>query len=141
MKDKCIICGRDTQYDMDTHIDFRLNYIEGAGQLCDDCVNISSKTSPNTTALSHRNGKNFTIKRNIVKLYTKLCDGVCKIPSNIYIILSLTSIFAPFTIGLMYGVRGGVFNYIIGITIALFGYGISVWSSRIRHRRGISDII
>lgn len=36
-KDKCIICGVETPYDYDTHIDLRMGYIEGAGQLCSAC--------------------------------------------------------------------------------------------------------
>jgi hypothetical protein len=34
--DKCVICGKDTPYTKDTHIDVRVNYVEGAGQLCVD---------------------------------------------------------------------------------------------------------
>lgn len=37
MKDKCILCGTETQYDQSTHIDMRAGYIEGAGQLCIPC--------------------------------------------------------------------------------------------------------
>ena len=36
-KDKCVNCKRETLYSKETHIDFRLGYIEGAGQLCLDC--------------------------------------------------------------------------------------------------------
>jgi hypothetical protein len=35
--EKCIICGVDTQYRFRTPIDFRYNYVEGAGQLCTKC--------------------------------------------------------------------------------------------------------
>lgn len=35
--DKCINCGCDTIYPVNMHIDFRMNYIEGAGQLCEKC--------------------------------------------------------------------------------------------------------
>ncbi len=38
-KDKCIMCGVETPYDFETHIDMRLGYIEGAGQLCRSCFN------------------------------------------------------------------------------------------------------
>ena len=38
-KDKCIMCGVETPYDFETHIDMRLGYIEGAGQLCRTCFN------------------------------------------------------------------------------------------------------
>ena len=37
MKDKCVCCDIDTLYEKETHIDFRIGYIEGAGQLCLDC--------------------------------------------------------------------------------------------------------
>ena len=37
MKDKCILCGVETAYDETTHIDMRVGYIEGAGQLCVTC--------------------------------------------------------------------------------------------------------
>ena len=37
MKDKCVNCKRETLYDKETHVDFRLGYVEGAGQLCLDC--------------------------------------------------------------------------------------------------------
>jgi hypothetical protein len=33
-KDYCIMCGVETPYDFETHIDLRIGYIEGAGQLC-----------------------------------------------------------------------------------------------------------
>ena len=39
MKDKCIMCSKETQYDITTHIDHRIGYIEGAGQLCLKCYN------------------------------------------------------------------------------------------------------
>lgn len=32
--DKCVICGEDTPYTIDTHIDYRIGYIEGGGQGC-----------------------------------------------------------------------------------------------------------
>lgn len=36
-KDKCIMCGKETAYDFETHVDLRTGYIEGAGQLCSMC--------------------------------------------------------------------------------------------------------
>lgn len=41
-KDKCVLCGNETQYDIETHIDYRIGYIEGAGQLCEKCNNKGS---------------------------------------------------------------------------------------------------
>lgn len=43
MKDKCIMCGAETPYDLETHIDYRM--VEGAGQTCPrGCVTIPAKT-------------------------------------------------------------------------------------------------
>ena len=36
-KDTCVICGKETPYDKTTHIDLRLYYVEGYGQLCKEC--------------------------------------------------------------------------------------------------------
>ena len=36
-KDLCISCGKESDYSYDTHIDYRVGYIEGAGQLCEAC--------------------------------------------------------------------------------------------------------
>lgn len=33
----CIMCGKTTDVLVDTHIDFRYGYVEGAGQLCRSC--------------------------------------------------------------------------------------------------------
>lgn len=37
MKDHCVICKVETAYDENTHVDIRLGYIEGLGQLCSSC--------------------------------------------------------------------------------------------------------
>jgi hypothetical protein len=37
--DSCILCGVETEYKRSTHIDMRVGYIEGAGQLCRKCYN------------------------------------------------------------------------------------------------------
>lgn len=37
MIDKCVICNADSPYQQDEHIDFRIGYVEGCGQLCLDC--------------------------------------------------------------------------------------------------------
>jgi len=41
-KDLCIICGNETPYEFETHIDYRMGYIEGAGQLCKRCYSKDS---------------------------------------------------------------------------------------------------
>ena len=50
--EKCVICGVDTQYRFRTPIDFRYNYVEGAGQLCTKC---GSKDEEPISLDSHRN--------------------------------------------------------------------------------------
>ena len=36
--DLCVNCGEETKYPKNMHIDYRYNYVEGAGQLCDNCA-------------------------------------------------------------------------------------------------------
>ena len=35
--ERCVICGKPTEYHADTSIDKRDYYVEGAGQLCRKC--------------------------------------------------------------------------------------------------------
>ena len=35
--DLCVMCGVETPYKRNVHIDLRTGYIEGAGQLCPNC--------------------------------------------------------------------------------------------------------
>lgn len=37
MKDRCVICNKETSYEFETHINQRYGYIEGVGQLCRSC--------------------------------------------------------------------------------------------------------
>jgi hypothetical protein len=66
--EKCIICGVDTQYRFRTPIDFRYNYVEGAGQLCSKCYHfdtISVTKDENPIPLdSHR--QLFTVSEYMV---------------------------------------------------------------------------
>ena len=36
-KEKCVMCDKETPYNIETNIDMRIGYIEGAGQLCSNC--------------------------------------------------------------------------------------------------------
>lgn len=38
-KEKCVLCGAETEYDTNTPVDNRNYYIEGIGQLCENCHN------------------------------------------------------------------------------------------------------
>lgn len=35
--DRCVLCGKATDYSKDTHVANRDYYVDGAGQLCPDC--------------------------------------------------------------------------------------------------------
>jgi len=35
--DVCVLCGKDSPYMQDVNVEFRIGYIEGAGQLCSLC--------------------------------------------------------------------------------------------------------
>ena len=37
MKEKCIRCGRETEYEVSTPVTIRRYFIEGSGQLCEEC--------------------------------------------------------------------------------------------------------
>lgn len=37
--EKCVVCGEETAYRFRDHVDLRVGYIEGAGQLCTKCWN------------------------------------------------------------------------------------------------------
>ena len=37
--EKCVNCGKDTEYTFDTSIHLRMCYVEGVGQLCKECWN------------------------------------------------------------------------------------------------------
>lgn len=44
-KEKCVMCGEETQYNIYDHIDLRYGYVEGMGQLCSPCYQGSSRSS------------------------------------------------------------------------------------------------
>ena len=50
--EQCVICGEPTQYRFNDHVNFRFNYVEGAGQLCNKCGN---KDEEQIALDSHRN--------------------------------------------------------------------------------------
>jgi hypothetical protein len=46
MKDKCVVCKKDSHHNKDEHISARLGYIEGTGQLCLDCYGVIYGLAP-----------------------------------------------------------------------------------------------
>jgi hypothetical protein len=35
--EKCVMCGKETDIDITTHVDLRTGYVDGLGQLCLTC--------------------------------------------------------------------------------------------------------
>ena len=52
--EKCIVCNGPTQYKISDNIDYRLHYIEGAGQLCPDCFAKEEKKITSTPKKVHK---------------------------------------------------------------------------------------
>ena len=50
-KDTCVICGQETAYDFETHIDLRNGYLEGLGQLCTSCFRKRNQDSEETICI------------------------------------------------------------------------------------------
>jgi len=49
--EQCVMCGADTQYRFHDHIDLRVGYVEGAGQLCKECWNKDNTNSIESSGL------------------------------------------------------------------------------------------
>jgi len=37
MKENCVMCGIELETDINTHVDFRAQWVDGAGELCVKC--------------------------------------------------------------------------------------------------------
>lgn len=74
MKDKCILCGVETAYDESTHIDMRVGYIEGAGQLCSQCYKTGTNRNhimvPESTIVNTPN--DMELGEKVRKLYYEI---------------------------------------------------------------------
>lgn len=70
-KDKCVLCGKETPYTKETHIDYRSGYIEGAGQLCNDCYNNDSDRDLVTVPKSYfkKYSNNFDLGEKLRSYY------------------------------------------------------------------------
>ena len=72
--DHCIMCDVETTYLKSTHIDMRIGYIEGAGQLCSKCYNKGNEprllTLPEGLVLSNPNDQELGYK--VRQLYYKM---------------------------------------------------------------------
>jgi hypothetical protein len=50
--EKCVICGKDTPYRFNDHIDLRIGYVEGSGQGCYQSNVCSQERSRRLIAIS-----------------------------------------------------------------------------------------
>ena len=48
--DRCVSCGKETPYPKNMHIDYRMYYVEGAGQLCNKCYENTMKDDGKNTS-------------------------------------------------------------------------------------------
>ena len=51
----CILCGKETNVDINTHIDYRYGYVEGAGQCCKECYERTTGTQEDYITKTMRN--------------------------------------------------------------------------------------
>ena len=51
----CIICGKETDININTHIDYRYGYVEGAGQCCKECYDRTNKPQEDYVTRTMRN--------------------------------------------------------------------------------------
>ena len=62
MKESCVICKKETLYDREDHISFRLGYIQGSGQLCLKCFGenyVKKSRDDNRQKSNRRSSKNL----------------------------------------------------------------------------------
>lgn len=76
------MCGAETPYDFETHIDMRVGYVEGAGQLCSKCYS-ATETATNDH-LQHFLVSVYTVKStpNDAELGAKVRQAYWEIYGN-----------------------------------------------------------
>lgn len=71
----CIICGKETNVDVNTHIDYRYGYVEGAGQCCKECYEKSTETKKQDDYLSN-------VMKNRTTLITISAEDILNTPND-----------------------------------------------------------
>ena len=59
MKELCVRCGKETKYDTSTPITLRRYFIEGAGQLCEECWKEVFNRKNDNQSVRKRNGNEY----------------------------------------------------------------------------------
>lgn len=69
----CIICGSETNVDVNTHVDMRYGYVEGAGQCCRECYDKTNKSYDNYAS---------TVMKNRTTLITISAEDILSTPND-----------------------------------------------------------
>jgi hypothetical protein len=70
----CIICGKETTIDLNTHIDLRYGYVEGAGQCCRECYD-RTYNKPSEDYIT-------TVMKNRTTLITISAEDILNTPND-----------------------------------------------------------
>ena len=70
----CILCGKETNVDINTHIDLRYGYVEGAGQCCRECYD-STYNTPSEDYLTR-------VMKNRTTLITISAEDILDTPND-----------------------------------------------------------
>lgn len=71
-KEKCVLCGNQTNYNVDTHIDLRIGYEEGVGQYCLSCHRKSIDSGKKSNVISISDHAPNKVIRAIKNLFNKI---------------------------------------------------------------------
>jgi hypothetical protein len=76
----CVLCGKDTPYHFNDHIDFRYGYVEGVGQLCKNCHDNPEKSNESEVSVLipenfiKSNSNDQDLGEKIRRIYWKIKD-------------------------------------------------------------------
>lgn len=54
MKELCVRCGKETEHDINTPVTVRRYFIEGSGQLCEECFQNLYAYEVKMSAIAHK---------------------------------------------------------------------------------------
>lgn len=67
----CVLCGKETPYRFNDHVDMRYNYVSGIGQMCKDCYQAGTDRDlicvPASTILTKSN--NYDLGEEVRRMY------------------------------------------------------------------------
>lgn len=70
MKDTCVICGKESPYNLNDHVDYRIGYIDGSGQGCFQ-PNVCKKTISIDIELIKTTPNDFDLGKKVRDLFLK----------------------------------------------------------------------